>query len=60
MEIIQLLSDFFRNPDGNICYMRLHYLMKSGKCRLNELQIRMLIFSYFADVNIIFNLIFSG
>ncbi|CAL8106536.1 unnamed protein product [Orchesella dallaii] len=29
MEIIQLISDFFRLPDGNICYMRLHYLMKS-------------------------------
>lgn len=35
MEQIQLISDFFRLPDGNICYMRLHYLMKSGKVENN-------------------------
>ncbi len=59
MEIIQLLADFFRNPDGNVCYMRLHYLMMSGKCLLNDLHIRMLIinFSYFENVMSIYILI---
>ncbi|CAG7730816.1 unnamed protein product, partial [Allacma fusca] len=37
-EITQLITDFFRTPDGNICYMRLHALMTSAENIAHQLR----------------------